>query len=78
MFRVDVDLIGTNEDFHVTFPTETEAHDYITVSMRDGYVVQAKAYGAVKIYHPISCVRTMKISVPVAPQAFAPGTGPRR
>ena len=57
MFRVDVDLHNTNEDFFVEAQTEAEALAIIDDAIRAGYIIQSRRDGAVKIYHPVASVR---------------------
>lgn len=72
MFRVDVDLHNTNEDFGCDFTTEAEARYFIEEAMKAGFVIQSRQSGAVKIYHPIASVKKFTVKAAHDKSKMAP------
>ena len=78
MYRVDVDLHNTNEDFAIDASSEGEALAIIDEAIRLGYVIQSRQKGAVKIYHPIASVKHFLVTQPIDKSLFAPQQPPRK
>ncbi len=72
MFRIDVDLAGTNENFAIDCKSAAEATAVIDEAVRVGYIIQSRHDGAVKIYHPIACVRRFLVQRQLDMSKFAP------